>query len=55
MSRYPVQPLDFARLKTVSLKERGGKVKAADFASVYRQGSGVAGLLDSHAAHSGGR
>jgi hypothetical protein len=47
MSRYPVQPLDFAHLKTVSLKERGGKVKAADFASVYRQGSGVAGLLDS--------
>jgi hypothetical protein len=47
MSRYSVGPLDFANLKTVSLKERGGKVKAADFASVYRPGSGIAGLLDS--------
>ena len=47
MSRYSVQPLDFANLKTVSLRERGGKVKATDFASVYRPGSGIAGLLDS--------
>jgi hypothetical protein len=46
MSKYGKRPLDFANLKTVSLTERGGKVKAADFASVYRKGSGVAGLLD---------
>ena len=47
MSKYSKRPLDFAGLKTVSLRERGGKVKTADFASVYRAGSGVAGWLDS--------
>jgi hypothetical protein len=47
MSKYSKRPLDFAGLKTVPLKERGGKVKTADFASVYRAGSGVAGWLDS--------
>jgi hypothetical protein len=47
MSRYSQQPLDFANLKTVSLAERGGKVKVADFAAAYQPGSGVAGLLDS--------
>jgi hypothetical protein len=31
----------------VGLEERGGKVKAADFASPYRPGSGLAGWLDS--------
>lgn len=46
MSKYGKRPLDFANLKTVSLNERGGKVKAADFASVYQKGSGVAGLLE---------
>jgi hypothetical protein len=47
MSKYSKHPLDFAGLKTVPLKERGGKVKIADFASVFRAGSGVAGWLDS--------
>jgi hypothetical protein len=47
MSKYFQQPLDFSGLRTVSLRERGGKVKAADFASPYRQGSGLAGWLDS--------
>jgi hypothetical protein len=47
MSKYARGPLDFAKLQTVSLEERGGKVKAADFASPYRPGSGVAGWLDS--------
>jgi hypothetical protein len=47
MSKYSKRPLDFAGLKTVSLRERGGKVSIADFASVYRAGSGVAGWLDS--------
>ena len=42
MSRYTQQPLDFAKLKTVSLEERGGKVKVADFAAPYRPGSGIA-------------
>ena len=36
MSRYSQQPLDFANLKTVSLEERGGKVKVADFAAAVR-------------------
>jgi len=47
MSKYPKRPLDFQGLKTIGLQERGGKVKTADFASVYRKGSGVAGWLDS--------
>jgi len=47
MRKYTKRPLDFAGLKTVPLKERGGKVNIADFASVYRAGSGVAGWLDS--------
>jgi len=47
MSKYSQQPLDFAGLRTVGLRERGGKVKAADFAAPYRKGSGVAGWLDS--------
>lgn len=47
MSRYTVQPIDFAGLNTVSLAARGGKIRVADFAVAYRRGSGVAGLLDS--------
>ena len=47
MSQYSKRPLDFAGLRTVGLEERGGKVKAADFATVYRPGAGVAGWLDS--------
>ncbi len=45
MSRYAKRPLEFAGLKTVSLRERGGKVKVADFAAPYRKGSGIGGLL----------
>ncbi len=47
MSRYARGPIDFAGLKTVSLDQRGGKVKTADFARSYLPGSGVAGLVDS--------
>jgi hypothetical protein len=47
VSRYAKRPIDFAGLKTVSLYERGGKVKIADFAAPYRKGSGIPGLLDS--------
>jgi len=46
MSRYPQQPLDFTNLKTVSLTERGGKVKVSDFAAPYQPGTGIAALLD---------
>ena len=47
MSMYSKRPVDFTGLRTISLKERGGKVTVSDFASVYRRGSGVPGLLDS--------
>jgi len=47
MSRYRKQPLDFAGLRTVGLRERGGKIKTADFASPYRKGSGMIAWLDS--------
>jgi hypothetical protein len=47
MSKYSKRPLDFRGLKTIGLKERGGKVRAGDFATVYRKSSGIAGWLDS--------
>jgi hypothetical protein len=47
MSKYGKEPLDFTNLKTIGLRERGGKVKTADFASVYQKGSGLAAWLDS--------
>jgi hypothetical protein len=42
MSRYSVSPLDLTGLKTISLHDRPGKVKIADFAKPYREGA----LLD---------
>lgn len=47
MSKYPQQPMDFSRLRTIPIRERGGKVHVEHFASPYRKGSGVSGLLDS--------
>ncbi|HUB77972.1 MAG TPA: hypothetical protein VMB03_04200 [Bryobacteraceae bacterium] len=47
MSIYSKEPLDLSGLRTVGLEERGGKVKVADFAAVYKKGSGLAGWLDS--------
>ncbi len=47
MSDYSIQPMDLSGLQTVSLKDRGGKVKQADFARPFVPGSGIAGLLDS--------
>jgi len=47
MSKYAARPMDFAGLRTVSLRARGGKVGVADFAAAYRKGAGVAGWLDS--------
>ena len=47
MSQYSRQPLDFSNLKTIRLDDRGGKVKREDLATPYRQGSGIAGWLDS--------
>lgn len=47
MSKYSVGPIDFSSLQTVSLEERGGKVRAADFARPYQRASGIAALVDS--------
>jgi hypothetical protein len=47
MSNYPIQPLDLKDLHTVSLKDRGGKVRMNDFANPYVKGSGIMGLLQS--------
>src|ERR1035438_444732 len=44
---YSVAPIDLSGLKTVSLADRGGKVKQADFARVHQAGFGVTGLLES--------
>jgi hypothetical protein len=46
MSKYDKSPLDFEALRTVPLRERGGKVKVSDFASPYIKGAGIRGLLD---------
>jgi hypothetical protein len=46
-NHYGVVPIDLSGLKTVSLAERGGKVKQADFAQLYEPGAGVDGLLAS--------
>ena len=42
-----MKPMDFSGLKTVSLKDRGGKVQQQDFARPFEAGSGVAGLVNS--------
>ncbi len=47
MSQYGIEPLDFTHLKTIRLAERGGKVRAVDFAEAYARGSGVRALIDS--------
>jgi hypothetical protein len=47
MSRYTERPLSFDGLKTVPIRERGGKVRVEDFAGVYQKGSGVTGWLAS--------
>lgn len=47
MSRYEKEPLDLAGLKTIPIRARGGKVRAADFAGRYLKGSGLSGWLDS--------
>ncbi len=46
-NRYGIAPIDLSGIRTISLAERGGKVKQTDFARVYEAGGGVAGLLAS--------
>jgi hypothetical protein len=47
VSEYDIEPLDFSGLKTIPIRERGGKVRLEHFARPYGQGSGVAAWLDS--------
>lgn len=47
MSKYDIQPIDFTRLKTIPIAERGGKVRVDDFATPYAKGAGVRGWLNS--------
>ncbi|PWU09623.1 MAG: hypothetical protein C5B51_05910 [Terriglobia bacterium] len=47
MSHYSKAPLEFTGLKTISLKERGGKVRASEFAKLYAKGASLTGWLDS--------
>jgi hypothetical protein len=47
MTKYPTQPIDLSALKTVPLQTRGGKVRVASFATVYRKNEGIAAWLDS--------
>lgn len=46
-SKYPVEPLSFAAMRTVPIAARGGKVGTAGFARPYSKGEGVAGWLAS--------
>jgi hypothetical protein len=47
VSRYSQKPIELAGLRTVSIHERGGKVRTGHFARPYTPGEGVLGLLDS--------
>ncbi len=47
MSRYPEQPLDFGGLKTVSIHDRGGKVKVDAFAQPHQKGGDMIAFLAS--------
>ncbi len=47
MSKYEKEPLDFADLKTVPIRARGGKVRVEDFAVPHRAGAGFRGWLES--------
>jgi len=47
LSKYRETPLDFSGLKTIPIRERGGKVRLEHFARPYQQGQGVSAWLDS--------
>ena len=47
MSKYLIDPIDFSGLRTVSIHERGGKVRTDHFGRKFTKGEGVLGLLDS--------
>lgn len=47
MSKYREPPLDFTRLSTVPLAERGGKVRVEHMAAPHRKGTSLTQWLDS--------
>ncbi|MBC8164589.1 MAG: hypothetical protein H7Y20_01815 [Bryobacteraceae bacterium] len=47
MTRYSIQPIDAAGLKTISIHDRGGKVRSEHLARPWQPGEGMLGLLDS--------
>ena len=47
MSGYRIDPMDLSGLKTVSLQDRGGKVKHRISRGPYEAGSGISGLVAS--------
>lgn len=47
MSKYNVAPLDFAGLSTISIHDRGGKVRTEHFAQPYMRGGGISSLIES--------
>jgi hypothetical protein len=47
VSRYDIEPLDFSGLKTIPLRERGGKVRLEHLGKAHEKGSGIAAWLES--------
>lgn len=47
MSRYTVGPIDLTELRTISIYDRGGKVRLEHFARPHTADGGMLGLLDS--------
>jgi hypothetical protein len=47
MSKYQSEPLDLSGLRTISIHDRGGKVRTSHFARPFIKGEGILGLVDS--------
>src|SRR2546426_8131082 len=47
MGAYRYRPLDIGKMRTLSIHQRRSKVEVDDFAQIYKQGSGITGLLRS--------
>ena len=45
--KFPYEQFDLSGLRTYPLASRKSKANVADFASVYRKGTGVARLIES--------
>ncbi len=47
MSKYNFEPLDLSGLKTIPIRDRGGKVRVQDLAVPYAKGAGLGAWIDS--------